>query len=235
MPGAPRELLAAGQRLPRPDVETANDLTGQEAEVCRLAAEGSTNAEIAARLYLSASTVDYHLRKAFRKLWDQIPPPNFARRSATVSGTRLPTIVVAGGKTVTTEIDDAPVVRVPGDDYAITGFTASCPSTMMDRMGPLGWTARLRAPFPSKEAPTHRSRAGGTWSSSARCGPRRRRADASGQGRAEHGPEEGLPHLVGGPSASTVAPSPESPAVPLPVALCHSRGHPRHGLPRSRT
>jgi DNA-binding NarL/FixJ family response regulator len=65
---AARELLATGQRVRRPDVDTATDLTGQEAEVCRLAAEGSTNAEIAARLYVSASTVDYHLRKSFRKL-----------------------------------------------------------------------------------------------------------------------------------------------------------------------
>jgi DNA-binding CsgD family transcriptional regulator len=65
---AARELLAAGQRVRRPDVETASDLTGQEAEVCRLAAEGDTNAEIGARLYISASTVDYHLRKSFRKL-----------------------------------------------------------------------------------------------------------------------------------------------------------------------
>jgi DNA-binding NarL/FixJ family response regulator len=65
---AERELLATGQRVRRPDVKIASDLTAQEAEVCRLAAEGSTNTEIAARLYISASTVDYHLRKSFRKL-----------------------------------------------------------------------------------------------------------------------------------------------------------------------
>jgi DNA-binding CsgD family transcriptional regulator len=65
---ARRELLATGETVRKRSVETLDDLTPQETQIGRMAAEGFTNPEIGAQLFLSPRTVEWHLRKIFAKL-----------------------------------------------------------------------------------------------------------------------------------------------------------------------
>ena len=65
---AAAELKATGETARRREPSTADDLTPQERQIARLLADGHSTRSVAARLFLSPKTVEYHLRKVYTKL-----------------------------------------------------------------------------------------------------------------------------------------------------------------------
>jgi ATP/maltotriose-dependent transcriptional regulator MalT len=65
---ARRELAAAGEKVRTPESQAVTDLTSQEEHIARLARDGRTNPEIGAEMFISARTVEWHLRKIYLKL-----------------------------------------------------------------------------------------------------------------------------------------------------------------------
>jgi DNA-binding CsgD family transcriptional regulator len=65
---AARELRATGEQVRKRTTETPARLTAREAQIAHLAGDGLSNPEIAAQLFMSPRTVEYHLHKVFTKL-----------------------------------------------------------------------------------------------------------------------------------------------------------------------
>ncbi|HEX6010627.1 MAG TPA: LuxR C-terminal-related transcriptional regulator, partial [Geminicoccaceae bacterium] len=63
-----RELAVTGEKVRKRSPETREKLTAQETQIAQLARDGLSNPEIGAQLFLSARTVEWHLRKVFTKL-----------------------------------------------------------------------------------------------------------------------------------------------------------------------
>ncbi|NVN49273.1 helix-turn-helix transcriptional regulator [Mycolicibacterium hippocampi] len=65
---ARKELIAVGEKVRKQPLSSGDELTAQEAQIAQLAADGLTNQEIGAQLFISVHTVEWHLRKVFVKL-----------------------------------------------------------------------------------------------------------------------------------------------------------------------
>jgi DNA-binding CsgD family transcriptional regulator len=63
-----RELRATGEKLGRRAAQSGEELTPQELQVALQVAEGKTNKEVGAALFLSPKTVEFHLARVYRKL-----------------------------------------------------------------------------------------------------------------------------------------------------------------------
>jgi DNA-binding CsgD family transcriptional regulator len=86
---ARRELRATGEKLGRRAAASGDELTPQELQVALQVAEGRTNREVGAALFLSPKTVEFHLARVYRKL-DISSRADLIRRFATAAAAPEP-------------------------------------------------------------------------------------------------------------------------------------------------
>ena len=84
---AEQELRASGETARKRDASTSVALTAQEKQVAAFIAEGLSNRDVAAKLFLSPRTIDFHLRNVFAKTGYHLP--RRTRQDPLVSGRRL--------------------------------------------------------------------------------------------------------------------------------------------------
>ena len=166
---ARRELIATGEKVRKRSVETRDKLTPQEEQIARLARDGLSNPEIGARLFISARTVEWHLRKVFAKLGISsrgssghalavgprarrerlaTPAPRRARPGTSTGARRAASGPGSSSTTISTKEDHMAVTteRSAGAT-AIRPFTAEIPEADLDDL-----RARLAATrWPEKE------------------------------------------------------------------------------------
>jgi DNA-binding NarL/FixJ family response regulator len=87
------ELLAAGENVRKRPAGVRDELTPQERQIARRAQDGQSNSQIAAELFLSPRTVEWHLRKVFNKLGIG----DLKRADGVVIGRHLLLLASAGG------------------------------------------------------------------------------------------------------------------------------------------
>ena len=85
--------MRAVKRLRRREVDTTEQLTPQELQIALQVAEGKTNKEVGATLFLSHKTVEFHLSRIYRKL-DMTSRAELIRRFAS-DATAIPSLGVA--------------------------------------------------------------------------------------------------------------------------------------------
>ena len=107
---AARELRAAGERVRKRAADIPSKLTAREIQIAQLVDDGMSNSDIAAQLFMSRRTVEYHLHKVFTKL--AISSRNHLHGKLANTGTEGPNRPLTLGDDVVTGSPVQPPIRL---------------------------------------------------------------------------------------------------------------------------